>query len=345
MGSFNILCNLTGLPILEGDSVVVMPISRVTEFDPIEIYLTDKEKSEKLLTSAQIRCSVASYWTPFICPIFGKYDDYGAGRNPDSEYGGIKIDESDKLNQDRIKYLLKELCGYAYNTVQGDNEYHDHPFDRGHLNTLISENKFTEGWYYVSSLLDAGRLFMRDYRGRPMELGLVVFRKEACEWANMRLDTDSAWDPRWTNDIQTVDAIYEKGIKELETTMETYNKGFEHLDKLVNLGYYIANEKPAAWGMQFSESLIGSNRIFRNHFDQFDKLYKTDPEQFKQTMLPYIEAFRTIKSMEFMNILLYPNISCGQEWSFAKMKSEFLNAAEKVFTQHVKDKYGDEDDE
>lgn len=67
MGSFNVRCNASGLPIFHGDSVVGVPIIQASE------------KHEKYVGS--VNCYPTDICAPCCLPIFGKYDSYGNVEN------------------------------------------------------------------------------------------------------------------------------------------------------------------------------------------------------------------------------------------------------------------------
>lgn len=67
MGSFNVRCNASGLPIFHGDSVVGIPI------------IQSIENHEKYVGS--VNCYPTDICAPCCLPIFGKYDSYGNVEN------------------------------------------------------------------------------------------------------------------------------------------------------------------------------------------------------------------------------------------------------------------------
>jgi len=96
MGSWNVTCGLSGLPIQRGDAVKLI-ILVANDVSGHETRL-DKDKNDFCIHNFT---SASHYWNPILFPISGKYDDYGSIEK-------IKID-------DNVKHVVdffnsKESC-------------------------------------------------------------------------------------------------------------------------------------------------------------------------------------------------------------------------------------------
>lgn len=296
MGSFNIKCNFTDLAIQYGDEVVAFPIYKMTGYRPVDIYFKDKDKLEKGISSSNSRCYTDSFWHPILCPIFGKYDDYGS----------TELIETDPYNLDRVIDYFTTILDSCYSVLPGENQYHDYPFDKEEFTKLVKEKGLNAGWQYLQSLMYEGRLFYRHYTGQPVEMGLMVISKLAYDIIISNKSYDGKELFEWN--AKTVDEMFDEGVKEINDELDKFPE-----DRRIAL--FMMSEKPYAWRITNNYS---SKEIFNDMKIRlkFTEKMLADPESMRGYITPFIAAAKVITTMNWLNKLVLPLMTAGQDTSW-----------------------------
>jgi hypothetical protein len=89
MGSWNKTCGVSGLPIFDGDPVLVVALEQNVLHD---------------------RCYASAFWKPVLVPFYAEYNDYGSGE--DNTGAGVDL-------------LLNGLRSQLVEQDEGENKYHE----------------------------------------------------------------------------------------------------------------------------------------------------------------------------------------------------------------------------
>lgn len=113
MGCWNATCNITNLPIISGDKVVLIPLAKTKENSDFNV------------------CYPTDVFVPFGLPLFGNYDEYGSINN-------IKTSDENKnhlLNNYNYFYEENDGVDIRYEVAPKDN------FENFVKNVICSNNK------------------------------------------------------------------------------------------------------------------------------------------------------------------------------------------------------------
>ena len=155
MGSYNINCGISDLPIIEGEEVFVIPIQRCVDL------VSGKVISKRCMEGGNVYidnlgCDSDSWWKPFSSAFKAKYTGYGSFIPNDLEdlekglYASLNSDDSGFKN--------------IAITSQGENRSHDLPFNWAELSQI--ENK-EEKWRKVEKCINENRVFVENYFFKP----------------------------------------------------------------------------------------------------------------------------------------------------------------------------------
>lgn len=166
MGCFNITCFASNQTIAPGDLCRVLPVIQEATYRAMELSL-DEEKTSAFGVASST-CYADSFWGPAGGFITAKYDDYGR----------VEL-VLDPLMRAHVLHLTGELLQHGYVTAQGENEYHDLPFD---LRAFLTEK--APGVFTVLTTKKAGDL--------EDKLGAI-------DWQNGDIDGElvATWDYIW----------------------------------------------------------------------------------------------------------------------------------------------------
>lgn len=150
MGSFNITCGVSGLPVIETEEVYVIPIQRCV--DEVEGKVISRRcKDGNTIFIDDLGVYSDDWWKP-ICPsaFKAKYTGYGSFI---------------PNNFEELKGLYDRLsCEDVAITEQGSNEYHDLAFNWAELSQI--ENK-EEKWKKVEECINENRVFIEENLFNP----------------------------------------------------------------------------------------------------------------------------------------------------------------------------------
>ena len=182
MGSFNMTCAASQQTIAPRDPCHVLGLLLSVDSSPINV--TKDDVTQDVYGVAHKTCHYDGFWRPVGNFIEAQYDDYGCV--------AISLDNG---NRDKVAFLFHTLLERGWVTKQGDNQYHDLPFD---LHAFIKEaspefyamlnvggriesvpatfdDVIVKCWEYMWDATRAGRVFLNDYMGiaRPFEFTIV----------------------------------------------------------------------------------------------------------------------------------------------------------------------------
>nr|DAY41620.1 MAG TPA: hypothetical protein [Caudoviricetes sp.] len=155
MGSFNITCGISGLPVIETEEVYVIPIQRRVRIVSGKVISRRCNEGNDVYID-DIGCYADDWWKPFSPSFKAKYTGYGSFIPDDYEEleKGLYV----SLNSDDSSFNNVAI------TEQGANEYHDLAFNWAKLSKI--ENK-EEKWKRVEECINKNRVFVENYFFKP----------------------------------------------------------------------------------------------------------------------------------------------------------------------------------
>lgn len=154
MGSYNINCGISDLPVVEGEEVFVIPIQRCVEVVSGKV-ISRRCKEGNDVYIDHLGCDSDSWWKPFSSAFKAKYTGYGSFIPND-------LEELEKGLYTR----LNDDSGFNNIAVteQGENEYHDLAFNWADLSQI--EDKEVK-WRKVEKCINKNRVFVENYFFNP----------------------------------------------------------------------------------------------------------------------------------------------------------------------------------
>lgn len=154
MGSYNINCGISDLPVVEGEEVFVIPIQRCVEVVSGKVISRRCTEGNDVYID-HLGCDSDSWWKPFSSAFKAKYTGYGSFIPND-------LEELEKGLYTR----LNDDSGFNNIAVteQGANEYHDLPFNWAKLSQI--EDKEVK-WRKVEKCINKNRVFVENYFFNP----------------------------------------------------------------------------------------------------------------------------------------------------------------------------------
>lgn len=116
MGSFNTTCFASQQTIASGDECYVIPIHQNASYKPVAMEINGESFSQHGITCST--CYPNGFWVPNGGYIEAVYDDYGQ----------VKV-KNTGANRVRMFHLIEKLYARAPLVAQGENKYHDVPYD------------------------------------------------------------------------------------------------------------------------------------------------------------------------------------------------------------------------
>lgn len=150
MGSYNINCGISDLPVVEGEEVFVIPIQRCVNEVKGKV-ISRRCNDGKVIFIDDLGVYSDDWWKP-ICPsaFKAKYTGYGS-------FIPNNFDELKGL-YDRLSYEDVAI------TEQGSNEYHDLAFNWAELSQIENEE---EKWKKVEKCINKNRVFIEENLFNP----------------------------------------------------------------------------------------------------------------------------------------------------------------------------------
>lgn len=186
MGSFNISCFATNQTIAPGDKCWLLPVHQQSGYPAASVRMKDSGV-HPAFAAASSTCYPNAFWQPFACFMPAVYDDYGDAKLVLNEHSRPAA-----LN------LLQTMLARCPNVDQGENEYHELPFDlEGYLKKnapqMLADVRSAEArkifqagmsdhdeamqacWAYISRAAFKGRTFIVNGFGdiRPVQFAVM----------------------------------------------------------------------------------------------------------------------------------------------------------------------------
>jgi hypothetical protein len=220
MGSFNMVCNISGLSIVPGDKVRILFLSK----GPYSMDPLGSESAIGAQYNSREGSSVDNYWHPWAAPLKAVYDDYGN-----------VSDVEDSLTS---TLFWSQLRKYLYKTEAGENPYHD-----------VSTN-VKMSWDEMWQAARAGRLRVQmseEYtdKGRHKGIPLVpVLILESVWEACLKLDFTDNWSKDDRESLQDIVEDMKKELAKPRQSLSTsyFQPGYDFL------GRYCIRDTPGISG-------------------------------------------------------------------------------------------------
>lgn len=328
MGSYNIRCSLTDFTITPGQSVVVIPVISQKGYNPVDIF--DRHGTElKAESNFHSTCYASAFWNPIICPIHGAYDEY---RLDDVGYSNVRLN-LDELNITRLRYFFQSLRDWTFITKAGENKLYDVEFDARELLpkfadgiTLDDIPKIEKMWAHLQDVVDEGRLFTRDYSGRPLQVQFMV-----------------VWDTAFRNAIKLehdFDKSYTKGIEQVKRNIEELHAIQRELKYPTEVNTTNVFSNIQAW-RNFSD--YGSFGIWNDFLQKEVLSHAADLDSLKHKIAPFVEAMLLIHAFDDFNKPIIPKTTTGQDYQndHGHQLVNFLSKMDKLWSQAYLAEYGE----
>lgn len=191
MGSFNTTCFASGQTIAPKDKCFVLPIIQSHTSKPVE--LTHSGETFKRYGATGSTTSPEAFWQAFGSFVKATYDDYG----------NVTLSKSLENRRSLVQFFIT-LARCAAVVTQGENRYHDVPFDfpsflaekapllqeivkavaeeRAPTVGLENDGVFPEledAWNYVAEAVSEHRLFVADDNDEVLPVELAVMHAAA----------------------------------------------------------------------------------------------------------------------------------------------------------------------
>jgi len=191
MGSFNTTCFASGQTIAPKDRCFVLPIVESHTSKPVELAHGD-ESFKRYGTTGSVT-SPEAFWQVFGSFLNATYDDYG----------NVTLSGSLENRRGLVQFFIA-LAQRAAVVAQGENKYHDVPFDfptfLAEKTTLLQEivKAFVEeraptvyleddalfpelvaAWDYVAEAVNEHRLFVADDNGEVLPVDFAIMHAAA----------------------------------------------------------------------------------------------------------------------------------------------------------------------
>ena len=150
MGSYNINCGISDLPVVEGEEVFVIPIQRCVEVVSGKV-ISRRCKEGNDVYIDHLGCDSDSGWKPFSSAFKAKYTGYGS----------FIPDDLEDLEKGLYASLNSDDSGFKNIAItsQGENRSHDLPFNWAEISQI--ENK-EDKWKKVEKCINENRVFVEE---------------------------------------------------------------------------------------------------------------------------------------------------------------------------------------
>lgn len=310
--------------IAPGDKCFIFPIVMESGYKPVEISIGEDKRTPYGYTSST--CYSNAFWSVAGRLISCEYDDYGR----------FIVDDTD-----RNKFILSEIFrrdqfsnNRFYKTEQGENQYHDEPFDPEKLNPEDPIKSLE----YIWSPIQEHRVFVRNYKGEPSQFEFAVISKAAADYLVDMVNKAKRWDDK-SNQIEDlikdVETAYQEwpgelGEKLSDGSKEKHNFFFFRFD-----GYFDRGEGYRSFAHWYLEEILD---------EQEDNTEFT--EKTKEILRDLFYEKHMFSGFEWFNIKVMPMIYASQDYDneIGRGYAKFVNEVSKAIYQGRKDRW-DEDEE
>lgn len=328
MGSFNTTCFASQQTIAGRDPCVVIPIIQAHGYEKIPVKLGDEAHSLFGVTAST--CYPSAFWKPLAAGIECEYYDYGQ----------VELIKTQR-NSDIILGFISTLLSKSGVVEQGDNQYHDVPFD---IRAFVKENTpnllaaVTESalssvpvddiwdnlatvWDYIWEAAQEHRLFCADYKGMfPAQF--AIMHRSAFD----NLAESVAQSTTWNDESLAYEATFKRAFVNLtEITEDMPN---EKAQAALNfLRSYKFSQDIRRIGAMEGLYYPGEDTVLNNAIDAFfDK--SIDEQGLFERIKPLLELRYMVSGLAGLNLHFSPMVYASQDYSneigraYAKFVSE-----------------------
>lgn len=306
MGSFNTTCFATQQTISTHNPCYILPIKQNSGYNGVKLTRGDKPAVGSSVTSST--CYPDAFWQPYGDFIKAIYDDYGQ----------VAIDFNDE-NKQKVNALFKELSREVFVTLEGENEYHDVPFN-------ISECKnkpIEEAWEYMwNAAVHELRVFITPYQDNaPRQFTFAIISEQAYDYLLESIESSKTWDDTSNSRDTKIDSL----AADIETRMETFNSPDKYEGKYAKGGPQYDSMYNTIATDVIREAINGRTNVRIPHYLQ-DGVWDYAKELIKEGKFSDATKAKMKKDMEFsyiiaglddMNLKISPLVYAGQDYDNA----------------------------
>lgn len=213
MGCFNVTCAISHMPIKHGDDVV---------------FLILEKSKDGFRGEGALGCYPTHFWTPYMLPVYAKYNDYGSIENwQDSELPVL-----DFIVKNYKENLFED---HDEDADDADNEDEDEE-DALPLRSDVTFPLLQE-WFH------AGKVFTKNYLGKRVPNNVIMIRRgiwDAILSKPVATRTDTGL--KLSTVVDTIDPLFDAFFKASSTFDEKYRilesesktPYFQHMNSLAN---------------------------------------------------------------------------------------------------------------
>lgn len=145
MGSFNVTCAISHIPIKHGDDVVFLILEKSV----------DRSRGEGALG-----CYPTHFWTPYMLPVYAKYNDYGS------------IEDWQDSELPVLDFIVKNYKKNLFEEKQEDKDAVEDPYEQEEhpLRTDVTFPLLQE-WFHE------GKVCTKNYMGKRTPHNVIMVRK------------------------------------------------------------------------------------------------------------------------------------------------------------------------
>ena len=317
MGSFNMTCVASQQTIAPGDACRVLPILQQSTYDSMKVTRGDRE--EEVSGPSHSTCYYEAFWTPIGGTIAARYDDYG----------NVNL-EMDDVSRTNLLGLFRHLLQYGWTTTQGENEYHDHPFDLAgflankapRLGQVLKEestealdtldNELNACWNYVWTVADKFRLFVSNYKGQPRALGFALVHAEAYDYLVDYSSQGTGWDGKSRDPRSVLTGFFNEGMEPIGDPTEMTDEK-EQLFASFALGSTLRENISRCDGV--GKSLGATTMGVLNDACKDFLQGRITQDELMDALMPIMRDRYFLAGMDVLNLRLSPVVSSGQDYS------------------------------
>jgi len=370
MGSFNTKCFASGQTIAPGDPCYVLPIRRSHDYEKVDVMLGEQPFS--IYGLANSTCYPHAFWNLAGDFLEAKYDDCG-------NFNFVNT----KITSWRMTTFILELYNENLVVAQGENRFHDVPFD---LVKFITEKMptlhkmfapapadkepkaemtederavvFNELCQVMEYLLDTAhqhRLFT-DHYNEPFPLEFAVIHGAAFEGLIKLAESGKTWEGgSWERRAlferafaKLSEPMSEDDVKELEAAKAAGDQeevGFLERCHLSNQDSNFRSEFMRAGQME-GLAYPGYSSAIHHIVRDYRKNGSTCDAMFTR-MRPFLDSQYVLAGLRILNLRLTPMVYSSQDYEneIGGKYADFVQKTSTEITKARKDRYGDDEED
>jgi hypothetical protein len=321
MGSFNITCFATNQTIACGDRCWVLPVVQQSSYQAATVRMRDGAVREVFGATSSTAYPNA-FWQPFACYVPAVYDDYGNTT--------LVLT---KTSRPAVLYLLQTLLVRSLCVDEGENVYHDLPFNlpafleerapallaflrSADANALFSadvsdhDEAVNVCWEYVSRAAFKGRTFATNAFGAPRPLQLAVMHDEAYHALALQAQKGRDWDG---DRLEVTAFLLAKVRKAREAAAKDSRDGEAPLHKHL---WFVDRLRAALDSIKSSSQYPqGLEIAYMHHLLRAATDSENNDEVLVEGLVPYVTGRYVMAGLEQHNLRLSPMAPCDQDYS------------------------------